>query len=92
MLDVKRPGNATWVGKAVVDFNGADPENVTGSIQVDGADGHPFGRVEVAIYNDPPRVKLTIRDATPAHISQAYLTGAGQDAIIELMAHSAENK
>jgi hypothetical protein len=80
-MPLSKPANATWVGKAVVDFDGDTAE----SIQEAAAASHPFGRVEVALYTDPPRLKFTIRGGGPAQIRQAYLAGAGDDVIVEFV-------
>jgi hypothetical protein len=80
-MPLSKPANATWVAKAVVDFDAETAELIHESA----ATGHQFGQLDIALYNDPPRLKFTIRGAGPAHIQQAYLPGAGRDVIVELV-------
>jgi hypothetical protein len=77
---LKKPSNAKWIGKAVVDGTAATAEFA----QPDPAmSQHPLPDVEIAWYGDA-RVKVTFKDGCPAVIRQAYLTGQGRDLIVEL--------
>jgi hypothetical protein len=44
---------------------------------------HEIDQAEIAWYDD--RVKITFKGGAPAVITQAYLTGKGNDLIVEVM-------
>lgn len=76
---IKKPANAGWVAKAVV--------NTSGQVEIAPADSdqaHDFDSVEIAWYGHD-RVKITLRDGGPAQIRQAYLSGNGQNVILDLV-------
>ena len=73
--------NATYI--AQVDVN-PDGQFALTLAEPSGAD-HAFAEVNVAWYGRE-RIKLTIRGAGPAVIRQVYLTGKGQDVILDLIA------
>jgi hypothetical protein len=78
----KKPANATYVGKAVVDFD-SDRAEITYADA--GATRHRFGKVEVALYKDPTRDRVIVRfdHAAPSLQSQAYGRGKDKDVVIE---------
>jgi hypothetical protein len=80
-IKVKPKGsNATYI--AQVDVN---PDGEFALTQAEPSDSeHAFAEVNVAWYGTD-RIKLTIKGAGPAVIRQAYLTGAGQDVILDLI-------
>ena len=73
-----KPGNATYAAKVI-----ADPD---GDVQVTSRTGTEevwADRVEVVWYGNS--IKVTILGATPAGITQAFMTGKNnQDVIIEI--------
>jgi hypothetical protein len=77
---VKKPSNAGWIAKADV-----NPEGQFGVAPAEGSTDHEFRDVNVAWYGDG-RIKVTIKGAGPAAIRQAYLSGAGQDVILDVIA------
>jgi hypothetical protein len=77
---LKKPANATWVGKVVVDGLNSTAEFGPSDLKMA---AHDLPKFEMVWYGDD-RVKLTFRDGCPAVIRQAYLTGDGQDLIIDL--------
>lgn len=84
----EKPSNATYVGKAVVDFDAGLAEI---KYVDDGAEGHRFGKLEVALYKDPSRDRVIVRfdHAAPSLQSQAYGRGRGKDVIIEYVSDDA---
>ncbi len=76
-----KPGNATYVGKAKVNFDAGTTEF---SWQQDEAVEHRFGKIEVALYRDPERDRVILKfdGASPSLLRQAYQTGKG-DVVIE---------
>jgi hypothetical protein len=85
-IDVtEKPSNAGYTAKVTV----------TPYLQAEGVPAeagtptHQFQRVEVAWYGTD-RIKITLRDAGPAVIRQAYLPGAGQNVILDLVAGGGE--
>jgi hypothetical protein len=77
-----RPAGATYVGKAIVDFNAGVAEF---KWQEETAVGHRFAKLEVALYRDETRDRMIVKfkDAAPALQSQAYGRGQGKDVIVE---------
>ena len=77
-----KPGNATYVGKAVINF-------ATGEAEIkyaeDAARDHRFCNLEVALYRDENRDRTIVKfdGASPSLLRQAYQTGKGDDVIIE---------
>jgi hypothetical protein len=79
--ELGKPGNAGWIAKVTVQ---PDLLEVQGTPAREGAPEHQFRDVEVAWYGDD-RVKITLKGGGPAHIRQAYLSGAGQNVILDLV-------
>jgi hypothetical protein len=77
---LQKPSQATWQAKAVAEVDG----QVGMSPLPSGAGPAGFPTAEVAWYG-VDRVKLTLKDFGPAHIRQAYLSGAGRDVIVDLV-------
>jgi hypothetical protein len=73
-----KPHQATWLAKHSVYPEVADYPCDGGELE------HPLEQVEVAWYRD--RVKVTFRGASPACLTQTYLTGPPlkRDVIVEL--------
>ena len=71
-----KPSNATYIAKVRSTPDGeiklvpGDPEDSV------------YGEIEIDWY--PDRLKITAPGAGPASITQAYLSGKGQDVIIEI--------
>ena len=88
MAHGNKPTNATYVGKAVVDF---DRLHVDIAYADDAALGHRFGKAEVALYRDKERDRVIVRfdHAAPSLQSQAYGRGRGKDVIIEYVSDKA---
>lgn len=79
--ELKKPSNAGWTAKIV-----ATPDmEVRGTPAEPDEPEHQFHQVEIMWYGTD-RVKIVLRDAGPALIRQAYLPGAGQNVIIDLVA------
>jgi hypothetical protein len=78
----KKPANATYVGKAKIDFDAGTAEILW---QQEEAHGHRFGTVEIALYKDAERDRTIVKfdHAGPAVIRQSYGMGRGKDAIVE---------
>ncbi len=76
-----KPSNANWIAKA-----DANPDGDFGiaAAETPGLD-HAFRDVNVAWYGTD-RIKITLRGGGPAAIRQAYLSGKGQDVILDLIA------
>lgn len=74
-----KPSNAGW--RAKVDASASGVVEVTPDPRA-GEPPHVFDRVQIAWYDDA--IKVTVRKAGPAQITQAYLPGQGQDVILEL--------
>lgn len=78
---VGKPSNAGYIAKIDVNPDGeiglTPPETPSPE--------HRFRDVNVAWYGDD-RVKITLRGGGPAAIRQAFLPGAGQDVILDLVA------
>lgn len=83
-----KPSNATYVGKGVVDFDAGLAEI---KYAEEGAQGHRFGKLEVALYTDATRDRVIVRfdHAAPSLQSQAYGRGRGKDVIIEYVSDDA---
>lgn len=81
ITELRKPSNAGWIAKADVNPDGqfllAQAEE---SFQA-----HAFADVNVAWYGKD-RIKITLKGAGPAVIRQAYLSGAGQDVILDVIA------
>jgi hypothetical protein len=77
-----RPANATYVGKALVDFDAGVAEF---KWQQEEAKGHRFAKLEVALYRDDDHDRMIVKfkDAAPSLQSQAYGRGQGKDVIVE---------
>jgi hypothetical protein len=76
-----KPSNAGWIAK--IDAN---PDGEFGIAQAESpGQDHAFRDVNVAWYGDD-RIKITLRGGGPAVIRQAYLSGNGQDVILDLIA------
>jgi hypothetical protein len=81
MKETNRPSNAGYIAKVTV-----GPDLEAEGVPASATDpAHQFARVEVAWYGTD-RLKLSLKDAGPAVIRQAYLPGAGQNVIIDLVA------
>ena len=78
--EIKKPSNAGWRAKVIVDPNG----NVQAAPRSGDNEAHAFESVEIAWYGDD-RIKITLKDGAPAVIRQAYLTGSGQNVILDLV-------
>lgn len=78
--EVPKPSNAGWIAK--VDVN---PDADFGYSAAQEPYEHQFRDINIAWYGED-RVKVTIKGAGPAHIRQAYLAGAGQDVILDIVA------
>lgn len=78
----KKPANATYVGKAKIDFDAGTAEILW---EQEEAHGHRFGTVEIALYKDAERDRTIVKfdHAGPAVIRQSYGMGRGKDAIVE---------
>jgi len=78
---VKKPSNAGYIAK--VDVN-PDADFTFTPTEAPNA-VHQFRDVNIAWYDDD-RVKITLRGGGPAALRQAYLSGSGQDVILDLIA------
>jgi hypothetical protein len=85
---VSKPGNAGYIAK--VDVNPDGDVRLTKSDSAATAD-HQFARVEVAWYGTD-RIKISLKGAGPALIRQAYLPGAGQNVILDLIADQGDDE
>ena len=77
-----KPANATYLGKAVVDFTTGEAEITYAEAA---AEVNRFHKVEIALYKDETRDRVIVRfdHAAPSLQSQAYGRGRGKDVIIE---------
>jgi hypothetical protein len=80
ITQISKPSNAGWRAKITAEPTG----EVEAAPAPDGEAAHDFHKVEVAWYGHA-RVKVTLRDGGPAMLRQAYLSGAGQDVILDLV-------
>lgn len=81
ITDKNKPSNATYIAQVDV-----TPDGEFALTQADpSGQPHVFERVNVAWYSDN-RIKVTLRGGGPAVIRQAYLSGAGEDVILDLIA------
>jgi hypothetical protein len=79
---MEKPTNATYVGKAKVNFDAGTAEIVW---EEEHAHGHRFGTVEIVLYKDAERDRTIVKfdHAGPAVIRQSYGMGKGKDVIVE---------
>lgn len=77
---IRKPSNAKWIARVVVD---PKVENIRAAPAAHDTVDHPFGDVDIAWYEGGV-VKVTFRGAGPAVIRQAYLSGKGEDVILDL--------
>jgi hypothetical protein len=81
IIEVGKPSNAGYIAKIDVNPDGEISLNPPETPSPE----HQFRDVNIAWYGED-RVKVTLKGGAPALIRQAYLSGAGQDVILDLVA------